>query len=81
MADKKIVIRSKGEFEIDSTNQVYELDLKTGMITKCMLQELGQKEGKQVFKIIVERAMCIYMPAINKEHAKVKFNKILNSVK
>lgn len=76
----RTIIKSSGEFTIKAGHNVYELNLETGLILLATLEDCVSSKG-QPAKKIVEKPLHIYLPALNKEHAKGKFNSILNSVK
>lgn len=78
----KIIIRSKGEFEIPDTHSVYELNLSTGMILKADMVYEGEKNNKPIYRLIEkEDGRHIYAPADGKDAAKIKFNGILRSAR
>lgn len=80
MKKQYYVIRSKGEFVVKAENNIYELNLKTGMILKAEMKQEGEKEGMKVFRL-TEKSLHLYMPAYSKEQAKIKFNSVLNSTR
>ena len=76
-----LVLRSKGEFRVQDTNGVYGINLNTSEITKAELVEQDPlADGTRVFKL-TELPMHLYMPALNKDMAKIRFNSIINSFK
>lgn len=77
---KKIIIRQGVEEMIDADKQVYEINLKTGMILLAPLT-FKEKRGEISVFTIEEKGLHLYMPAISKEACKIKFNAILNSLK
>lgn len=88
--DQRTIIKSstdgKGnkaeEFIIQAGHQIYELDLKTGNITLAKMEDCKDSKDRDAQKIVeVRDGFHIYLPALNKENAKHKFNKILTLAK
>jgi hypothetical protein len=74
----KIVVRSKGVFEIKPTQGIYELNLETGLILKAELEFVDTKDGKSIYQL-KEKPLHLYLPAEGKEQAKNKFNHTLRT--
>lgn len=55
--------------------KVFEINLNTKDICLAKYNSIG------IMKKIIERKDCIYIPALNKGHAKVKFDNILGTFK
>lgn len=78
---KRLVLLKGKEWEIKDNQQVYEINLQTGMILLAPLTFKEEKPDGQKLFTIEEKGMCLYMPGVNKEEVKIKYNAALAGLK
>lgn len=68
------------DYKLKKGEAVFEVELATGNIKPAKYKQLWH--GKQkAGKVLVERKEHIYLPALNKQHAKYKFDAIVSKAK
>lgn len=55
--------------------KVFEINLNTKIICLAKYNSIG------IMKKLIERKDCIYLPALNKNHAQIKFDNIVKTFK
>lgn len=70
------------EFTIKAGMQVWQLNLKTGLILLAEMEDATDSKGRPAKKIVeIQDGFHVYLPALNRENAKTKFNQILAAAK
>lgn len=67
------------KFDLKKGQSVFEVELETGNIKPADYKHLWKGKTKLKDKVLIERQGCIYLPALNKQHAKAMFNNVLKS--
>jgi hypothetical protein len=75
--------RYKGRYVLKSGHKIWEINLVTN---ECKEAEYDKDinvdfQTKNTVKVLVEKENCIYIPCLNEENARKKFDKIITKVK
>jgi len=60
------------QFILNAGDKIFELNLITGLIVEASYFKISKVERR-----LIEKKDCIYLKAKNKQHSKIKFNKII----
>lgn len=68
-----------GSLKLHKGQTCYEMNIKTGVITKAEYSEVKIDTSGAVIKTIITKENCLYLTAINEENASRKFMQSFNN--